>query len=232
MRATRFFGSAHSTRAHGTARERKNEQDHAQQGPDGTEGHDRADQRQHQGLLRAGGPPRCARAIPRDRAQRGRRREILPRLRPLRPLHRCARHHRRGEGAAAHPRGVGEGAWRRRGVPGPRHQAGGQRQRGGQTPRSRLPQQGTTPARAAGQAGDAIRVRPRRHRHQRDDLRRPPREPGPQGRARARQGGRGRRRELRRRHPRTHHAGVRARRDRARPRHHPLPTSITANWSR
>ena len=65
------------------------------------------------------------------------------------------------------------------------------------------------------------RVCPRRHHHQGDDLRRPPREPRPHGRARPRQGGRGRRRELRRRHPRAHHAGVRARRDRARPRHHP-----------
>ena len=36
---------------------------------------------------------------------RGRGRAVLPRLRPVRPLHRRARHHRRGEGPAAHPRG-------------------------------------------------------------------------------------------------------------------------------
>ena len=72
------------------------------------------------------------------------------------------------------------------------------------------------------QARHAARVRPRRHHHQGDDLRRAPREPRPRAGARARQGGAGRRRELRRLGARAHHAGVRARRDRARPRHHSL----------
>ena len=103
----------------------------------------------------------------------------------------------------------------------PRHQAGGQRQRLGQAPGPRFPQQARALARPARQARDPIRVRQGRHHHQGDDLRRPPREPGPLRRARPRQGRRGRRRELRRRHPRAHHAGVRARRDRPRPRHHP-----------
>ena len=85
----------------------RHEQDHAQQGPDGAEGHDRADQRLHQGVHLAGGPPRRARAVPRDRTVRRRGRDIVPRLRPLGPLHRRARHHRRRERPAAHPRGVG-----------------------------------------------------------------------------------------------------------------------------
>ena len=53
----------------------RHEQDHAQQGPDGPQGHDRADQRQHQGLFLARGAPRRARAVPRDRALRGRGRD-------------------------------------------------------------------------------------------------------------------------------------------------------------
>ena len=125
------------------------------------------------------------------------------------------------KGPAAHPRGLGQAARRRRGVRGPRHQAGGQRQRRGQAPGARLPEQAAAHARARRQAGDAIRVRQGRHRHQGDDLRRPPREPRTQGGPGAGQGQARRRRELRRGDPRAHHAGVRARGDRARPRHHP-----------
>ncbi len=71
-------------------------------------------------------------------------------------------------------------------------------------------------------AGDAIRIRPQRHRHQGNDLRRRAREPRPQEDARQRAGDARRRRELRRRAASLRDAGIRARRDRARPRHHPL----------
>ena len=66
------------------------------------------------------------------------------------------------------------------------------------------------------------RIRPRRHHHQGDDLRRRARKPRPQAAARTRGSSPRRRRKLWRRSPRLHHAGVRALRDRARPRHHPL----------
>ena len=78
----------------------------------------------------------------------------------------------------------------------------------------------------------AIRIRPRRHRHQGDDLRRVPREPGPGSRARARQDRTRRRRELRRRaFPSTSHRSSSAMRS---PADAPSsrPTSITPNWSR
>ena len=77
-------------------------------------------------------------------------------------------------------------------------------------------------ARARRQAGDATRIGARRHHHQGDDLRRRAREPRPQGAARARGSGARRRRELRRRGAAVRDAGIRARRGRARPRHHPL----------
>ena len=84
----------------------------------------------------------------------------------------------------------------------------------------------------AGPTGHPVRVRPRRHHHRGDDLRRPPREHGPRlddpGRARARRG----RRKLRRGNPRLHHAGVRARRNRPRPRHHPGEHQPSRSWSR
>ena len=66
-----------------------------------------------------------------------------------------------------------------------------------------------------------VRIRPRRHRHRGNDLRRAPREPRPREAARARRSAAGRRRGVRRRDPRVHHPGIRAQRDRARPRHHP-----------
>ena len=50
--------------------------------------------------------------------------------------------------------------------------------------------------------------------------------------ARARRMGAQRRRELRRLGAAVRHAGIRARRDRARPRHHPVATSTTPNSSR
>ena len=79
------------------------------------------------------------------------------------------------------------------------------------------------PLRGTGRPQDhAARIRPRRHHHQGDDLRRRAREPRPQAAARARGSSAGRRRKLWRRSPRLHHAGIRALRDRARPRHHSL----------
>ena len=116
---------------------------------------------------------------------------------------------------------MGERARRHRGIHRPRYQAGGQRQRLRQAPRARLPQQAAADARPARQASNPIRIRQGRHHHQGDDLRRASREPGPQGGAGAGEGGGSGRRELRRGDPRAHHAGVRARGDRARPRHHP-----------
>ena len=208
------------------------EQDHPQQGPDDPQGHDRADQRLDQGLRLARGSCRRARAVPRDRALRGRGRAVLPRLRPVRPLHRRTRHHRRGARPAAPARGLGQGARRHRGLSGPRHQAGGQRQRLGQAPRPRLPQQAAADARPAGPPGHPARVRTRRHRHQGDDLHRPPREPRAQGRARPRQGGRRRWRELRRGDPRAHHAGVRAPGGGAAGAPSSPPTSTTPSSSR
>ena len=71
------------------------------------------------------------------------------------------------------------------------------------------------------QAGHAIRIRQGRHHHQGDDLRRRARKSRPQETARPRRGRARRRRAVRRRDARLHHAGIRAQRDRARPRHHP-----------
>ena len=89
------------------------------------------------------------------------------------------------------------------------------------------------PLRGAGrQAGHAARMGARRHHHQGDDLRRRAREPRPQAAARARRMGARRRRELRRLGAAVRDAGIRARRSRARPRHHPVATSTTPNSSR
>ena len=73
----------------------------------------------------------------------------------------------------------------------------------------------------AGRAGDPARVRPRRHHHRGDDLRRAPREPRPRGSGGRRRGAPRRRRGFRRRDPRLRHPRVRALRNRRRPRHHP-----------
>ena len=75
----------------------------------------------------------------------------------------------------------------------------------------------TDPARRqARPARHPIRIRPRRHRHRRDDLCRPSRESGARGGGRGRGGAARRRRKLRRGHSRIHHAGIRARGSRAR----------------
>ena len=85
-----------------------------------------------------------------------------------------------------------------------------------------FPQMHAAAARARRPAGDAIRVRARRHHHQGDDLRRRARESRPQGAARARGSGARRRRELRRSGAAVRDAGIRALGSRARPRHHSL----------
>ena len=67
---------------------------------------------------------------------------------------------------------------------------------------ARLPGRARRPPRRAGPDGDAIRVRPRRHRHRGDDLRRPPRESRPRD---------GARRAQRRRSPTARASGPRSR---------------------
>ena len=83
-----------------------------------------------------------------------------------------------------------------------------------------------------GQAGHAVRVRPRRHHHQGDDLRRRARESRPQAAARARGSGARRRRELRRLGAAVRHAGVRALRRWRAGAPSSRPTSTTPNSSR
>ena len=101
-------------------------------------------------------------------------------------------------------------------------QAGGQRQCRRLACRKGLHRASQAAARPRRPQDHAARIRPRRHHHQGDDLRRRARESRPQAAARARGSRACRRRKLWRRGARLHHAGVRAQRDRARPRHHPL----------
>ena len=117
---------------------------------------------------------------------------------------------------------MGEGARRRRGISGPRDQAGRQRQCRRLACGEIVQRPSQAAARARRPHDHAARIRPRRHHHQGDDLRRHPREPRPQGAARARRGRARRRRKLWRRGAGLRHAGIRAPRNRARPRHHPL----------
>ena len=143
-------------------------------------------------------------------------------LRHHRPLYRSRRDHRRRAGPAAPAHRLGEGARRGRGLRGPPDQAGRQRQCQRQAPGARVSAGAPAAARARRPAGDAIRVRARRHHHQGDDLRRRARESRPQGAARARGSGARRRRELRRSGAAVRDAGIRALGSRARPRHHSL----------
>ena len=153
---------------------------------------------------------------------RRRRRAEPAGLRHLRPLHRSDRHHRRQCRPVAQPSRLGQGARRRRGISGPRHQAGRQRQCRRLARRKSLHRASQAAARPRRPQDHAARIRPRRHHHQGDDLRRRARKPRPQAAARARGSSARRRRKLWRRGPRLHHAGIRPQRDRARPRHHPL----------
>ena len=90
------------------------------------------------------------------------------------------RHHRRQcrPGARAHR--LGEGARRRRGISGPRHQAGRQRQCRRLACREILHRASQAAARRRRPHDHAARIRPRRHHHQGDDLRRHPRKSRPQ----------------------------------------------------
>ncbi len=117
---------------------------------------------------------------------------------------------------------MGQGARRRRGIRRPADPAGRQRQRHRQASRPRLPDRAQAAAGAARQAGHAIRMGEGRRHHQGDDLRRGARERRPQTEARPRRVGAAGRRELRRLGAAVRHAGIRAQRDRARPRHHPV----------
>ena len=168
---------------------------------------------------RAGVPPPPPRAVPRDRPLRpeatGR-----PGLRPLRPLHRRGGPHRPAPGPAGCPRGLDRRPRLRAGR-GPRPSPGGQRGPARGPGRRGLPGPPHPARRAPRPEGHPIRVRPRRHRHGGDGLRRPSREP--RARIGAGRGGRPppRRRQLRRVPPRVRDARVRPERDRAGPRHHP-----------
>ena len=125
-------------------------------------------------------------------------------------------------GPDAQPHRLGEGARRRRGISGPRHQAGRQRQCRRLACREILHRASQAAARRRRPHDHAARIRPRRHHHQGDDLRRHPRKPRPQAAARARRSRARRRRKLWRLGAGLRHAGIRAQRDRARPRHHSL----------
>ena len=84
-----------------------------------------------------------------------------------------------------------------------------------------LPGDAHASRRRAGATGDAIRIRPRRDRHARDDLRRPPREPRARGGgARRPRRGSPTARASAPRYPRIRHPGIRALGSGARPRHH------------
>ena len=77
-------------------------------------------------------------------------------------------------GLRAQPHRLGEGARRRRGISGPRHQAGRQRQCRRLACRKGLHRASQAAARPRRPQDHAARIRPRRHHHQGDDLRRRP----------------------------------------------------------
>ena len=148
-----------------------------------------------------------------------RARGTVSRLRHLRPLHRSGGDHRPRGRPAADARRVDRQA-RLRAHRRPRGEGRGQRRRIGRATGPHLPGRTSGSRRRAGPACHAVRIRPRRDRHRRNDLRRASRKPGS-----AEDAGRcgrtpRRRRGLRRRNPRVHHPGIRPRRDRPRPRHH------------
>ena len=110
--------------------------------------------------------------LARDHPQRRRRRAEPAGLRHLRSLHRSDRDHRRQRRPVAQPHRLGEGARRRRGISGPRHQAGRQRQCRRLACRKGLHRASQAAARPRRPQDHAARIRPRRHHHQGDDLRR------------------------------------------------------------
>ena len=182
--------------------------------------HDRADRRLAQSLCLARGSSRHPRAVPRDRAERSERAAGAG-LRPVRALHRgrlrmsisrtaCRRCARPGSPRAAMRR--------------PRAARSSPEDNGNVSADRLAPPCPATRALRVGRPGQLVtqyRIRPRRHHHRRDDLCRASREPRARGGARGRGRAARRRRELRRRDPRVRHAGIRARRDRARPGDHP-----------
>ncbi len=168
------------------------------------------------------GRARSARAAARDRAHRRLRRAAAAGLRhrpgPT-PIRTWRSTWRRAFPARAHR--LGAGARRRRGIRRPPDQAGRQRQRQRQASRARLSDRAPKPLRGAGDSPiTQLEFAARRHHHQGNDLRRRARESRPQAAARARRSRARRRRELWRRGARLRHAGIRAQRSRARPRHH------------
>ena len=161
-------------------------------------------------LRHAGRSAGCARAAARNHPEQGRWRAGFAGLRHLGPLHRSGRHHRRQCRAIARPHRLGQGARRRRGISGPRHQAGRQRQCRRLACGKILHRASQAAARRRRPHDHPAGIRPRRHHHQGDDLRRDPRKPRPQGAARTRRSRDRRRREFWRRVAGLRHPGIRA----------------------
>ena len=118
--------------------------------------------------------------LARDHPERRRRRAEPAGVRHLGPLLRSVRDHRRQRRPVAQPPRLGQGTRRRRGVSGPRHQAGRQRQCRRLACRKGLHRAPQAAARPRRPQDHAARIRPRRHHHERDDLRRRARKPRPQ----------------------------------------------------
>ena len=181
--------------------------------------HHRPDPGIAQGLRLARRPPGPPHSVPRDCALRPER-GASARLRPVRPVHRSRARDRPEPGPETGARGLD----RRTRLPdrrGSGDQAGGQRQRRRRPARAALSGDPHAARRRRRSARHPVRIRPGRDRHGRDDLCRPPGEPRAGGGGRG--GGRADRRwrELWGRDPRIRHAGIRAQRGRARPRHRP-----------
>ena len=167
--------------------------------------------------------PAASRDLGRDARDRPRavgRRAAGARLRHLRPLFRPGDRDRHQPGPARTAQAVDPGARRCRVLRGPRDQAGGQRAaaRRGERGVAVRPRPPPGVARQARRRGDPARLCAARHRHPemeyvaiRENL----------GREKLRRERRRGRRVVRRRDPRTCDPGIRARRDRARPRDHP-----------
>ena len=163
--------------------EESHEQDHPQEGPDGPGSDDRTDRRIGQGVRLAGGTRRCPRAVPRDRADRSRRasRRSASTTAPVPTPTPTSRSMSRRACRAIARRWIRE----RGGV----EQYDGREikpEDNGNVTGKHLARDFPNKAQpfrgCRRRAGDAVRVRPGRHHHQGDDLRRAPREPRPQGR--------------------------------------------------
>ena len=157
----------------------------------------------------------------RDRPPPEREGRPRPRLRHHRPLHRSRCRHRRPRRPACRPQRLDRRARRRRSLRRPPREAGRQRQCLRRKAGHRVPQSAPALTRQARQAAHPAPVRPRRHHHAGDGLRRPPRKPLPRRRPRRRGAPQTGRRRFRRRDPRLRHPRIRPQRNRPRPRHHP-----------